>query len=88
MIEARSALVDAPRRVKREGRALQKAFRSYGGDWHKLTDLVRASLEFATLPDMAACLRELADHAELRVLASSAALLSHDCIFAQRGRRL
>ena len=47
-------------------RALQKVFRSYGGDWRRLTDLVRCSLEFERCEDLTACLQALADDPEVR----------------------
>ena len=42
--------------VKAEPRALQKVFRSYGGDFRKLCDLVRTTLVFRTLGALADCL--------------------------------
>ena len=40
-------------------------FRTYGGDWRRLTDLCRASLVFETVPQMAACLDAIGKDAEL-----------------------
>ena len=51
--------------VKDEARALQKVFRSYGGDWRRLTDLCRASLVFETVPQAAACLDAIGKDSEL-----------------------
>ena len=54
--------------VKAEARALQKVFRSYGGDWRRLTDLVRASLVFDDLASMAAFLRRAAADTDLSIV--------------------
>jgi hypothetical protein len=56
--------------VKKEARAMQKTFRTYGGRWDLLNDLCRASLVFETVPQMAACLRAISKDAELRVVLS------------------
>ena len=53
--------------VKAEARALQKVFRSYGGDWRQLCDLCRTSLVFETIPQLEACLRAIGADAELEV---------------------
>ena len=54
--------------VKDEQRALQKVFRSYFGEWRKLCDLVRCSLTFGDLDDLAACLRAIGQDPELEVV--------------------
>ena len=54
--------------VKTEGRALQKVFRSYRGDWGRLCDLCRASLVFETVADLCACLLAIGADAELEVV--------------------
>jgi hypothetical protein len=54
--------------VKDEQRALQKVFRSYFGEWRKLCDLVRCSLTFGDLDDLAACLRAIGQDTELEVV--------------------
>eukprot|EP00937_MAST-01D_sp_MAST-1D-sp2_P002363 g2363.t1 len=56
--------------VKAEPRAFQKVFRSYGGDWRKLCDLVRCSLVFDSVADIEACLRDIGADGELEVLAA------------------
>ena len=43
-------------------------FRSYGGDWRRLSDLVRASLVFHKVHDLAACLRAIAEDEEVRIV--------------------
>ena len=45
--------------VKSEDRALQKAFRSYGENWYRLTDVNRCGLVFVDFRKMAACLRAI-----------------------------
>ena len=54
--------------VKDEQRALQKVFRSYFGEWRKLCDLVRCSLTFGDLDDLAACLHAIGQDTELEVV--------------------
>ena len=54
--------------VKAEARALQKVFRSYGGDWRRLGDLCRTSLVFETMAQLEACLRAIGADPELEVL--------------------
>jgi hypothetical protein len=56
--------------VKAEARAMQKAFRTYGGNWRRLNDLCRSSLVFDSVPQMAACLRAISNDAELCVVPS------------------
>jgi len=46
--------------VKSEVRALQKAVRSYGENWHRLTDINRCALVFVDFRQMATCLRAIA----------------------------
>lgn len=53
--------------IKAEARALQKVFRSYGGDWRRLGDLCRTSLVFHDLASMEACLRAIGTDPELQV---------------------
>jgi hypothetical protein len=57
--------------VKTEARMLQKTFRTYGGHWKRLNDLCRASIEFETVPDMAACLRAINADGDLKIVKSS-----------------
>jgi hypothetical protein len=45
-----------------------QVFRSYGGDWLRLCDLVRASLVFDDMRTMVRCLQLLAEDHEVRVL--------------------
>ena len=54
--------------VKAEKRALQKVFRSYGGDWRRLGDLCRTSLVFECIPQLEACLRAIGADGELELL--------------------
>ena len=56
--------------VKAEARALQKVFRTYGGDYRRLNDLCRSSLIFDSLLQMASCLRAIGDDTELCVVPS------------------
>jgi hypothetical protein len=55
--------------VKAEARALQKVFRTYGGDWRRLNDLCRAALVFQTVPQIAACLRTISEDEQLLLVA-------------------
>jgi len=54
--------------VKAEGRALQKVWRTYGGNWRCLCDLARTSIEFPDLASLTACLRGLSDDPEVELL--------------------
>ena len=56
--------------VKSESRAMQKVFRTYGGDWHKLNDLCRVSLVFDSVVDLTACLRAISDDPEVLIVPS------------------
>ena len=47
---------------------MQKTMRSYGGEWRRLCDLVRASLVFDDVADIAKCLAAIFDDSELVVL--------------------
>ena len=47
---------------------MQKVFRTYGGDWRRLSDLCRASLLFRAPAQMAACLDALAADDQLLLL--------------------
>ena len=58
----------SPAETKKTNRALQKVFRSYGGDWRKLCDLCRASIMFTDVDQMAACLRAIGDYPEIQVI--------------------
>ena len=54
--------------VKAEARAFQKLNRTYHGEWRRLCDLCRGSLEFETVGAMEACLRAIGADAELQVV--------------------
>jgi len=54
--------------VKAEGRALQKVWRTYSGNWRCLCDLARTSIEFPDLASLTACLRGLSDDPEVELL--------------------
>jgi hypothetical protein len=56
--------------VKAEARALQKVFRTYGGEWRRLNDLCRSSLVFTRMTQIAKCLRAIAADDELEVVPS------------------
>jgi hypothetical protein len=43
-----------------------QVFRSYGGEWDRLCDLVRASLVFDDVEAMAKCLRLISGDHEIR----------------------
>lgn len=52
--------------MKSEQRALQKVYRSYGGVWQRLSDLVRVSVVCGTFRGVRACLEALAADTEVR----------------------
>jgi len=54
--------------VKGEERALQKVYRSYKGNFRRLTDLNRCGLCFDSFDQMAACLRAIGAHPDIVVL--------------------
>jgi hypothetical protein len=54
--------------IKAEARALQKVFRSYKGDWRRLSDLCRSSLVFDAIASLEACLRAIGADTELQVV--------------------
>lgn len=56
--------------VNKEARALEKMHRSYGGNWRRLTDLVRTSLIFRSIGDMRKCLLMMAEDPEVALIPS------------------
>mmetsp|Transcript_34610 Transcript_34610/g.80223 ORF Transcript_34610/g.80223 Transcript_34610/m.80223 type:complete len:207 (+) Transcript_34610:770-1390(+) len=64
--------------VKSEDRALQKVYRSYGGDWRRLTDLNRCALAFGSFGQIAACLRVIGAHPEIMLLKTSQGKMRFD----------
>ncbi len=62
------AVEHRPAPVKDEDRALQKANRTYGGDWRRLCDLSRTSLIFDDAATLARGLRTIADDQRVQVL--------------------
>ena len=55
-------------RVKSEQRALEKMYRSYGGNWRKLCDVVRTSILFEDPMGLAAGLRAIAGDPEVTII--------------------
>ena len=64
--------------VKSEDRALQKVYRSYNGDFRRLTDLNRCSLCFASFDQIATCLRAIVAHPGIVVLSMSNSKMRFD----------
>ena len=54
--------------VKAERRALQKVWRTYGGDWRRVCDLARTSIEFSDISSLIKCLSNVALDPELELL--------------------
>jgi hypothetical protein len=57
--------------VKREGRALQKTWRSYGGRYRQLCDLVRTAVVCETIEQLNACLKVVAADPHVALLKGS-----------------
>ena len=61
----RASPTDQRRRV---ARAFQKAWRSYGGDYRRLCDVVRVSIAFETIDELTACLERIVADEELELI--------------------
>ena len=57
--------------VKAEERALQKVYRSYGGNWKRLCDLVRTAIVFETPTELAACMNLIARDTDVELIRTS-----------------
>ena len=54
--------------VKRRNRAIEKLFRSYGGDAGLVIDLVRAGVTFRTIEDMTTCFERICEDDDVAIL--------------------
>jgi len=54
--------------TKTVARAFQKAWRSYGGDYRRLCDVVRVSIAFETIDELTACLERIVADDELELV--------------------
>ena len=54
--------------TKTVARAFQKAWRSYGGDYRRLCDVVRVSIAFETIDELTACLERIVADDELELI--------------------
>ena len=54
--------------VKRRRRAIEKLFRSYGGDGARIIDLVRSMIEFETIEDLTKCLNDIATDPKVGII--------------------
>ena len=71
--------------TKTVARAFQKAWRSYGGDYRRLCDVVRVSIAFETIEELMACLERIAADDELELIPQGLEKCRFDPDFAPYG---
>jgi hypothetical protein len=71
--------------TKTVARAFQKAWRSYGGDYRRLCDVVRVSIAFETIDELTACLERIVADDELELIPQGLAKCRFDPEYAPNG---
>jgi tetratricopeptide (TPR) repeat protein len=72
--------------TKTVARAFQKAWRSYGGDYRRLCDVVRVSIAFETMEELTACLERIVADDELELIPQGMEKCRFDPEYAPHGR--
>ena len=71
--------------TKTVARAFQKAWRSYGGDYRRLCDVVRVSIAFETIEELTACLERIVADDELELIPQGMEKCRFDPEYAPNG---
>ena len=71
--------------TKTVARAFQKAWRSYGGDYRRLCDVVRVSIAFETIDELTACLERIVADEELELIPQGLEKCRFDPEYAPNG---
>ena len=71
--------------TKTVARAFQKAWRSYGGDYRRLCDVVRVSIAFETIDELTACLERIVADDELELIPQGLEKCRFDPEYAPNG---
>ena len=71
--------------TKTVARAFQKAWRSYGGDYRRLCDVVRVSIAFETIDELTACLERIVADEELELIPQGMEKCRFDPEYAPNG---
>jgi hypothetical protein len=71
--------------TKTVARAFQKAWRSYGGDYRRLCDVVRVSIAYETIDELTACLERIVADDELELIPQGLEKCRFDPEYAPNG---
>ena len=71
--------------TKTVARAFQKAWRSYGGDYKRLCDVVRVSIAYETIDELTACLERIVADDELELIPQGLEKCRFDPEYAPNG---